>query len=903
MKFAHRYSHTLESEGFPILWVHSAISYRQLKKCIKRVSSELAGLGLQPEVLHDLWLSQDQIDSCHPDRYFGFHYEFSTASPSSALTPKLTFISHSRIKPDFLSSLYPKMRENIGFLLCAVNESKESHTSDECTQTISESKESKQCNFAIHPAKTPIQAVDIPLSSDSEFFRILRVELSTLRQLQDQEREKLTGRVKLLRETIVGTTNSTLVRSRSALDTWREIFRLYMEAQVFFSTNELDSGERTSIVAHQQLVKFQTSLSKISPHRKLRKNGRGALKSFLDINFVLLQNLKFQEINRIALRKILKKFDKRTALRAYPAFPLLEPLLSQSMANILCQTLSQEILSVIPQIHDYLCPICFNVAFKPVRLRCGHVFCIRCLVIMQRAQQDHCALCRREVVMEATSAILLKISGVADILPYQVLILISDVLSNSQNYQLSSLEVFNLLLDVRGKNTTDGGALGASIHFGGKHQASFPAKIRIQAKNLAQFKHLFNALDGQKTSVADIRKASQSKRGKMLDKNPDTIIKVPQMAESISEGTLKQFSKQVGDFVERDEELATIETDKIDVTVNAPASGIVKQFLANEEDTVTVGQDLVKLEQCTEKPAHQENRTTTRSDTVTEELQQTQKVQKHAAQYEEATTTKRTKSNPPTEHFPVEVKEAISAFHANIGNREERRVKMNRMRLRIAERLKQSQNTAASLTTFNEVDMSSLMELRKLYKEEVLKKTGAKLGFMSAFARACVLAMKEVPAVNASIEGQNGGDTIVYRDYVDISIAVATQKGLVTPVVRNVEGMDLITIEKAIADLGQKARDNKLTIEDMAGGTFTISNGGVFGSLMGTPIINLPQTGVLGLHAIKNRPIAVDGRIEIRPMMFLALTYDHRLLDGREAVTFLVKVKEYIEDPRRMLLM
>ncbi|KAI2342520.1 hypothetical protein LOY92_006694 [Ophidiomyces ophidiicola] len=403
MKFAHRYSHTLESEGFPILWVHSAISYRRLKKCIKRVSSELAGLGLQPEVLNDIWLSQDQIDSCNPDRYFGFHYEFSTAAPSSALTPKLTFISHSRIKPDFLSSLYPKMRENIGFLLCAVNESKESHTSDECTRTISESKEPKQCNFAIHPATTPIQAVDIPLSSDSEFFRILRVELSTLRQLQDQEREKLTGRVKLLRETIVGTTNSTLVRSRSALDTWREIFRLYMEAQVFFSTNELDSGERTSIVAHQQLVKFQTSLSKISPHRKLRKNGRRALESFMDINFVLLQNLKFQEINRIALRKILKKFDKRTALRAYPAFPLLEPLLSQSMANILCQTLSQEILSVIPQIHDYLCPICFNVAFKPVRLRCGHVFCIRCLVIMQRAQQDHCALCRREVVMEATS--------------------------------------------------------------------------------------------------------------------------------------------------------------------------------------------------------------------------------------------------------------------------------------------------------------------------------------------------------------------------------------------------------------------------------------------------------------------------------------------------------------------
>jgi len=224
------------------------------------------------------------------------------------------------------------------------------------------------------------------------------------------------------------------------------------------------------------------------------------------------------------------------------------------------------------------------------------------------------------------------------------------------------------------------------------------------------------------------------------------------------------------------------------------------------------------------------------------------------------------------------------------------------MRLRISERLKQSQNTAASLTTFNEVDMSALMDFRKLYKEEVLKKTGVKLGFMSAFSRACCLAMKELPAVNASIEGAGAGDTIVYKDYVDISVAVATEKGLVTPVVRNAESMDMLEIEQSIAELGKKARDNKLSIEDMAGGTFTISNGGVFGSLYGTPIINLPQTAVLGLHAIKERPVAVNGKVEIRPMMYLALTYDHRLLDGREAVTFLVKVKEYIEDPRKMLL-
>lgn len=191
---------------------------------------------------------------------------------------------------------------------------------------------------------------------------------------------------------------------------------------------------------------------------------------------------------------------------------------------------------------------------------------------------------------------------------------------------------------------------------------------------------------------------------------------------------------------------------------------------------------------------------------------------------------------------------------------------MNRMRLRISERLKQSQNTAASLTTFNEVDMSALMDMRSKYKEAVLKKTGVKLGFMSAFTRACILAMRDVPAVNASIEGPNGGDTIVYRDYVDISVAVATEKGLVTPVVRNAEALDFVGIEKSIAELGQKARNNKLTIEDMAGGTFTISNGGVFGSLMGTPIINLPQTAVLGLHSIKERPVAINGKVEIRPV-------------------------------------
>jgi len=390
----------------------------------------------------------------------------------------------------------------------------------------------------------------------------------------------------------------------------------------------------------------------------------------------------------------------------------------------------------------------------------------------------------------------------------------------------------------------------------------------------------------------------------------DKIVKVPEMAESISEGTLKQWSKQIGDFVEQDEEIATIETDKIDVAVNAPEAGTIKEFLANEEDTVTVGQDLVRMELGGAPEGGDKEKASSEPKEPAPKEQSTSSDPEPSKKEESKEESKTTSSaSPPQEKKPEPKKESPpkqteskSSSAPTLGNREERRVKMNRMRLRIAERLKQSQNTAASLTTFNEVDMSSLMEFRKLYKDEVLKKTGVKLGFMSAFSRASVLAMRDIPAVNASIEGPNGGDTIVYRDYVDISVAVATEKGLVTPVVRNTETMDLVGIEKSIAELGKKARDSKLTIEDMAGGTFTISNGGVFGSLMGTPIINLPQTAVLGLHAIKDKPVVVNGQIVIRPMMYLALTYDHRLLDGREAVQFLVKVKEYIEDPRRMLL-
>lgn len=384
-------------------------------------------------------------------------------------------------------------------------------------------------------------------------------------------------------------------------------------------------------------------------------------------------------------------------------------------------------------------------------------------------------------------------------------------------------------------------------------------------------------------------------------------IKVPQMAESISEGTLRSWSKQVGDTVEADEEVATIETDKIDVSVNAPTAGKIVELLAKEEDTVSVGQDLFIIEPgeggasaAPEEPkTDPEEPKDQQLDKTTPEPRAPSAAEKQSGSIPPEGPKESKKEVKKQESKPKEDKSKAPPPAPKVpGNRGETRVKMNRMRLRIAERLKESQNAAASLTTFNEIDMSSLMEMRKKYKDEVLKEHDVKLGFMSVFARACTLALKEIPAANASIEG----DEIVYHDFVDLSVAVATPKGLVTPVVRNVEGMGFVEIEKEIAALGNKARDGKLTLEDMAGGTFTISNGGVFGSLYGTPIINLPQSAVLGMHAIKDKPVVVNGQIVIRPIMVVALTYDHRLLDGREAVTFLVKVRDYIEDPRKMLL-
>lgn len=381
-------------------------------------------------------------------------------------------------------------------------------------------------------------------------------------------------------------------------------------------------------------------------------------------------------------------------------------------------------------------------------------------------------------------------------------------------------------------------------------------------------------------------------------------VKVPDMAESITEGTLAGFTKEVGDYVRQDETIATIETDKIDVEVNSPCDGKITAFLANPEDNVEVGQDLVTIEEGevpadADKPKEEPKSEEPKEEEPKKEEPKKEEPKKEEPKKEAAKPKEpKEKSSKPAKEQPKKAEEEPATFTQF--SRHEERVKMNRMRLRIAQRLKESQNTAASLTTFNEVDMSNLMEMRKRYKDEFLEKTGIKFGFMGAFSKASTLAMKEIPAVNASIEND---DTIVYRDYTDISVAVATPRGLVTPVVRNAESLSILGIEKAIHDLGKKARDGKLTLEDMAGGTFTISNGGVFGSLYGTPIINLPQTAVLGLHGVKQRPVTVNGEVVSRPMMYLALTYDHRVLDGREAVTFLVRIKELIEDPRKMLLL
>lgn len=404
-------------------------------------------------------------------------------------------------------------------------------------------------------------------------------------------------------------------------------------------------------------------------------------------------------------------------------------------------------------------------------------------------------------------------------------------------------------------------------------------------------------------------------------------VVVPAFAESVSEGDVR-WEKKVGDQVKEDDVLCEIETDKTSVPVPAPGPGVIKEIFAKDGETVKPGQKLCTIDigaigaEPAEKPAEKAPSPPTPSaapppppppPSTPSPPPPPPPPPPPSAPPSTTVPPPAVKPSPPpapAASMPVAaIKHAQSLEGAKvqlppadytreiIGTRTEQRVKMNRMRIRIAERLKDAQNTNAMLTTFNEIDMSRIMEFRKMQQENFTKKYGLKLGFMSPFIAASAYALKDQPVVNAVIDGTD----IVYRDYVDISVAVATPKGLVVPVLRSVENKNYAEIEIALAAITDKARKGKISVEDMDGGTFTISNGGVFGSLLGTPIINPPQSAILGMHAVFERPVAVKGEIKIRPMMYVALTYDHRLIDGREAVLFLRKIKDAVEDPRIIL--
>lgn len=349
----------------------------------------------------------------------------------------------------------------------------------------------------------------------------------------------------------------------------------------------------------------------------------------------------------------------------------------------------------------------------------------------------------------------------------------------------------------------------------------------------------------------------------------------------------------VGDYVKVDDVLVVIETEKVSVDIRAPKNGLLKQQLVKAGDTIKVGQDLVELDLDAAAPSKAPG-------AVAAPIQSSEKP---AAPTPSAAAASTPVAPPATAAPAAPAKPAAPAPKAptvkpSAGARSERRVPMTRMRQTIANRLKHAQNTAACLTTFNEVDMTNLQELRNKYKDDFLDKHGVKLGFMSAFVKASTFALMKHPDVNAYIVDKD----IVYHDFVDVSVAVSTPTGLVVPVLRNTESMSFAEIEGAIAALGQKARKGQIAIEDMVGGTFTISNGGVYGSLFGTPILNPPQSAILGMHGIFKRPVAIGDKIEIRPMMYIALTYDHRIIDGSTAVTFLKDIKNAIEDPQRLLL-
>jgi 2-oxoglutarate dehydrogenase E2 component (dihydrolipoamide succinyltransferase) len=402
-------------------------------------------------------------------------------------------------------------------------------------------------------------------------------------------------------------------------------------------------------------------------------------------------------------------------------------------------------------------------------------------------------------------------------------------------------------------------------------------------------------------------------------------IVVPVMGESVAEGSIGTWLKKAGDGVKKDEILVEIETDKVALEIIAPADGVLAEVLAGDGVTVTPGMVIARVEAgagaASAKPAAAPIPATITADPspaapVAAPAPAAHEPMPSAARALETAGITSTsvagtgKDGRVTKGDALAAVAALSASPAPVvaalaapaapratGAREER-VKMTRLRQTIARRLKDAQNTAAMLTTFNEVDMTEVMAVRNKYKDIFEKKHGTKLGFMSFFVKSCIVALKDVPAVNAEIDGTD----LIYKNHYDIGVAVGTEKGLVVPVLRDADALSLSGIEKGIAALGKKARDGGLTIDDMQGGTFTISNGGVYGSLMSTPILNAPQSGILGMHKIQDRPMVVGGQIMIRPMMYLALSYDHRIVDGKEAVTFLVRVKECLEDPERMLL-
>ncbi|PWR24261.1 2-oxoglutarate dehydrogenase complex dihydrolipoyllysine-residue succinyltransferase [Zavarzinia aquatilis] len=400
-------------------------------------------------------------------------------------------------------------------------------------------------------------------------------------------------------------------------------------------------------------------------------------------------------------------------------------------------------------------------------------------------------------------------------------------------------------------------------------------------------------------------------------------LKVPTLGESVTEATIGKWFRKVGEAVKKDEALVELETDKVAVEVNAPATGVLTRIDAKDGDTVTIGQILGAIEEgataTAAAPAAKPAAAPAPAPVAAPAPAPAPVAAPAAAGATPGPAARKLLSEAGLDVATVPAsgpggrvtKGDVIAAIANppvaapapkvlpprAEDPREERVKMTRLRKRIAERLKDAQNTAAMLTTFNEVDMTALMEARNQYKDLFEKKHGVKMGFMSFFVKAAVQALKEVPAVNAEIYG----DEIVYKNYYDISVAVSSPSGLVVPVVRDADKLGFHEIEKEIARLGTKARDGKLAIEDMQGGTFTISNGGVFGSLMSTPIINPPQSAILGMHKIQDRPMVVNKQIVSRPMMYLAVSYDHRLIDGREAVTFLVRIKEAIEDPSRLL--